>query len=80
MREDTLQELELINDIRDAVTDRMNSTEFKVFIRDITHQITRDLKVEPHALLRRDHDGISTAEFLIEKMIGEVLSTGRINL
>lgn len=46
-------------------------------IRKIVKTILDDVGIEPTTVLRRDHDGVSEASWLVEKMIGEYLKDQR---
>jgi hypothetical protein len=68
-------------EIYGIVRGHLESPKFKNIMngikKDILKEIKQKLEIESHEEVRRDHDGVSQLNFLIEKMIGEFLSEGK---
>ena len=64
------------------VRGHLNSGKFITAIErikgDILREIRRELDIPSDAYVRRDHDGVSKLDYLIEKMMGEHLASGKI--
>lgn len=70
----------IVADLMDAVNSRMESPSFKRSLRALVKELADEAGIELQTVLRREHDGCSSAEYLIEKMIGEKLAEGVIKL
>jgi len=61
----------------------VNTGKFQNLVRQMKTEILKEIKdklaVDGTVEVRRDYDGISQLDWLIEKMIGEQLSKGKIN-
>ena len=75
MSRDNNTTYDLLVELHNAVRSNMDLDRS---IRSIIKKSLKDAEVERHVEIRRDYDGISSAEYLVEKMIGEMLSEGRI--
>lgn len=51
----------------------------KLSVASVKTRVLKDVGLEETSVLRRDFDGCSGVGWLIEKMIGEILTNGRIN-
>jgi len=70
--------------IHGIVRGHLVSAKFKNAIeaikKDILKEIKRELEISKEAMVRRDFDGVTQLDWLIQTMIGEHLSDGKINL
>ena len=70
--------------LNDSVVEELRSNvkkliQDKKFVEKIVSKAIHETGIERSTVLRRAYDGNSEAEFLVEKMIGEFLSEGKIN-
>ena len=66
---------EILVELHNAVR---SSFDRKRSIDSIVKTVLKETRLEKHVEIRRDHDGVSSAEYLVEKMIGEMLIEGSI--
>ncbi len=49
----------------------------KYHIELMINEVLKGLNIDKDTELRRDWDGVSSAEYMVQKMIGEVLANGK---
>lgn len=71
---------EIVADLRLSVVSIMHTDGKDMSINFIVKTILKEANINPRSELRRAYDGMSQADWLVEKMIGEFLIDGKVNL
>jgi len=68
-----------LEDLIGEVRGFCNSGKMQSFIAQAKKEILKGVSLKGDEMVRRDYDGVSSIDYVIEKMIGEFLSDDKIN-
>jgi hypothetical protein len=72
------------NEIYDLIcmvaNDVNNTLDLKRTINGQINEVMRNNRLQDNLMLRRYHDGVTEARWMVRKMIGELLATGKANI
>jgi len=64
---------QILNELKHVVRREFCGTKFKNILNEIIVKATNEVGIEQETVIRRDFDGCSSGNWLIEKMLGELL-------
>lgn len=69
----------MLEEVLNLVRDEARGKEFRQAVKNVVKRVVEKSGLEPATPIRRDHDGVSSLDWLVEKMLGEYLKNERIN-